>query len=272
MDLENFVVRNPTFNFDGMERYWALNSPSITHLMNSLSIMTPAFERKVLSSSHIMLKNIKSNELKEKIKIYIKQEASHTNLHNIYNEKLLSYGYGISSLIHLSEVIINTIKIFPKFSAACVASGEHFSNFLGRFMLSLKDEKNFQHEPFSLFKWHVCEEIEHSEICFDISSAVGNGYIIRIFAHLYSTFIFFFLFWVFTINLLMQDRKFFKISTIKDISNFLVFKKYTYKSFIIEFYKSFWDYFKPSFHPSNYKDDRDYAAKYLKNEIAFRLQ
>ena len=76
-------------------KYWLDQHPFKSHLMNALSAVFPIGERFFIDSVRAYEDDITDPDLRQDIKIFIAQEASHTKEHRSLNEDLTSQGYDI---------------------------------------------------------------------------------------------------------------------------------------------------------------------------------
>ena len=118
----------------------------------------------------------------------------------------------------------------------------------------------------SLVAWHASEELEHKHVAFDVLKIVNDDYLLRIAGMLMVTI---FLFGMASINLftlMLQEKGLNLFQTFSELSA-LVFGTSEIRasgrpSFVMNNIRSFFDYFRPNFHPNDH-DNRGLAEAYF---------
>ena len=78
-------VRRMDFEFTDIPRYWALNDPVCTHLLNALSLTFPDGERFFVDSVRALRDRVEDKARQKEISGFIGQEAMHSKEHETFN-------------------------------------------------------------------------------------------------------------------------------------------------------------------------------------------
>ncbi len=208
--MTKITPRSPLIDWDkGFKKLWNGNSAT-THAFNSLSFMFPQGERffiKVVKEISKERNELLSSELKEDIRSFLYQEATHTKHHQLYNENLEKQGYEnvafkyvefSSTLAH--KYLSSTHKL------AIVCAYEHYTAILGNYLLKNPDAlASAPKEMTLIWEWHAAEETEHKAVCFDLYQSVGGSWLRRILAFLQVSLDFLIVFSTLYLNMLWKD-------------------------------------------------------------------
>lgn len=188
-------VRFPKFDFSGLRAHWA-PSPEFSQRYNAASTVPAHIEpylvkvmmkaRRVLAPSH--------SKLHQDLDIFIKQEVQHCKQHLAFNNALYDQGYVGMKAIEAGyqqdydrflkdKSLRFNLAYSEGFEAMGSASAQVFFEDLNE-LLTGADQN-----AVDLWKWHLAEEFEHREVCFQVYSAMyGRG----LFAWLYRLYGFFY--------------------------------------------------------------------------------
>ena len=190
MKHEHIVItpRAVAFNFSNSSIHWIPEDPFSSHTYNAINLLLPAGEFWFCRVFNKALPLIKDAQLKEDVRAFIKQEATHARAHiqgqkfmteQHYNldeglktaetlfEQLLSdkpFGLELSKLKWLASYWL-TIRV------GIVAAIEHFTGVIGQWTLDHShnwDKYGADAEMSDLFRWHLAEEVEHRNVAFDL--------------------------------------------------------------------------------------------------------
>lgn len=171
----------------GFKRHWNGGCPSKTHAFNALSFMFPQgelfFVKVVKEVSQINASRLPV-ELKEEVKGFISQEATHITQHQFYNQVLENQGYENVVFKYIEGSEKRAQKYFsPIQKLALVAAYEHYTAILGNYLLQSPEVMECAPKQMSLiWEWHAVEETEHKAVCFDLYKASGGSWLRRVFA------------------------------------------------------------------------------------------
>jgi len=169
-------VRRFDWDFDGVPRIWCDNSPDLTHLLNTLSLVAPAFEDWAMPSVRRVMDQIGNADLKLEARSFIGQEAHHSAAHKQFNKEVLvdSHGFDVTIINSDIERLIEYAKsMSDQQQVALVLAGEHFLSNLGDWYLNDVRKNNvIDDKANKLFTWHMVEEIEHSAVVYDVYDSI----------------------------------------------------------------------------------------------------
>ena len=243
------------FNFpDGKSRYWINDSVYITHAYNTASLMLPTVEKYFAQFFQINTKQLNlSQEEKQELSLFIRQEASHGMEHQQFNQLLEKEGYPVKKIQNMVQKKIDTIK--SKWSIknqfAFIAALEHFTAILSPLVLENPSYLNgVQPEIKKLWEWHAVEEIEHKSVAFNIYTAAKGGYWRRVFIMILTTLQFFYLINRIRFTLIKHDNELWNIKEYFKLSYYVLISP----GWTIKPMRRYFAYYSPSFHPSH-KDE-----------------
>ena len=173
-------VRRFDWDFEGVPRVWCLNSPDLTHLLNTLSLVAPAFEDWAIPSVRRVMEEIGNPDLKQEARSFVGQEAHHSLAHKKFNKEVLleSHGFDLTEIERdICGIIEYAESLNDQNQVALVMAGEHFLSNLGDWYLNDVRENNIlDAKANKLFTWHMAEEIEHTAIVYDVYDSIyGEG-------------------------------------------------------------------------------------------------
>jgi predicted metal-dependent hydrolase len=182
--------RWPGFGFDGLEhevpRAWHPAGIGATAFLEALSTMAPAVESFFIEDARRLLPRIADDAQRAEVDAFVRQEATHANMHAAFNRLLTRWGVPVDAA---ADFVLRWLAIVDWTSSdlrsAVAAAGEHFLGEIGNAILS-RPELLHGVDPriARLFRWHGYEEVEHKAVLFDaFHAARGRGiysYAVRI--------------------------------------------------------------------------------------------
>jgi uncharacterized protein len=182
--IESIPPRRLRFKISNdLPRLWNGGCPVKTHILNSIAILAPAFERLAISSVLPFKNEIQNPKLKKQIEGFIGQESAHGSEFIRFNLILKSQGYDIKRLEkgNLKKFKWLTKKFSPKMHLSLTLAAEHLTAIISDFILRDKAWlKDAQVSAAALWRWHAIEEIEHKAVVYDLYQSLGGGYFTRI--------------------------------------------------------------------------------------------
>jgi predicted metal-dependent hydrolase len=245
----------------GFDRHWVGGDAYRSVLFNSLSFLFPVGEQFFIDSVRRFAPAIEAQgmtQLSEDIRHFIGQEATHRQLHKLYNDQLLKLGYDNWNERAMTQLITAFAGKAPKADLAGTAAYEHFTALLGDGLLrhTLWTE-GMDPEMRKIWLWHAAEESEHKAVAFDVHKAVDNRYWLRVLVYLYVSLEFSVFTLVQTTKMLRHDGQLWKLRTWAS-----AFKFWWGKDGIIWHTLPHWlAYFKPGFHPWQH-DNRELLMRW----------
>ncbi|GLS98715.1 metal-dependent hydrolase [Sphingobium jiangsuense] len=195
------VVRFPKFDFSDFEFYWSHNM-AFSQDRNATAIIPSPVEPwliKLLQKAMPLLPE-DYDWLRKDAKDFIAQESQHFRQHRIFNRMMVDAGF--PELADMEAGLAADLEEFARTKSLkwCLAYADGFES-LGAVSGELWFEKSdemiggLDNAAIRLWKWHMAEEFEHREICFQFYKAIYcrgfwrrifNGYFFRIYGLLFA--------------------------------------------------------------------------------------
>ncbi len=148
--------------------------------------MAPVAEAFFIDDARRLLPRITDEALRAEGDAFVRQEATHANMHAAFNRLLMRWGAPVEAI---ADWALRWLAIVDWTSSdlrsAVAMAGEHFLGEIGNAILSqpaLLD--GVDPRIARLFRWHGYEEVEHKAVLFDVFHAArGRGpyvYVVRI--------------------------------------------------------------------------------------------
>lgn len=183
-------TRRLSFPFSEKPRrkYFAGDNMVLSHLMAAMSGLFPGGEDYFVRSVRRFADRVTDPVLKEQVKGFCGQEATHALHHRSLNDTLTADGYLIQRLDRDLEKRPTPFpasfeqKLPDLVHLATTAAMEHFTAVLAERMLGREQMQTMpmDAEVRNLMNWHALEEIEHKSVCFDVFRAMGGTEFTRI--------------------------------------------------------------------------------------------
>ena len=173
------------FDFRDVPRYWAMNDPVVTHLLNALSLTFPDGERMFVDAVRAFRDQVQDKKRQQEISGFIGQEAMHSLEHNSFNQMLSEQGYREEAEggQQLAQTLIaqGRKRLSKKHLLAATAGLEHITAILAHRLLT-DPEFIEQLDPSvrALWLWHAIEETEHKAVAYDLYQDVSADYRLRV--------------------------------------------------------------------------------------------
>lgn len=147
---------------------------------NVLSAGIPAFERYVIKAVRDMRDDPSLDDdprLRELADIFVQQEVAHTRAHMPVNKQLnldnlVAAKYGEK----VSRFIGRMTSKKTSLAASAFLEFVGFGFFEDHIRKDVLDTSGFHEEMQKLWKWHLCEELEHSFIKLKVLNHINNSY------------------------------------------------------------------------------------------------
>lgn len=171
--------RRTRFDFSDVPRDWLDNDPFLSRFIDALSIHFPDGERFFMDSVRHYEKRIQDPQLREDIRLFIRQEAQHGHAHEQFNQHIQSQGINVRRWVRRLQIEAkNAQKMLPpKVQLALTAAAEHLTATLGEGILEELPEwlEHSHPEMRALYFWHATEEVEHKAVAFDTYCQAADG-------------------------------------------------------------------------------------------------
>ena len=173
-------------------------------MMNVLHIMLPPGERWFCDVYREALPLIEDEKLREDVKGFIGQEATHARAHEVGRVYLSRFGIdtdramtqaewmrtnlgGPAPFGHAVPKPLRTTWLVMRLSA--IAAIEHFTAVLGEWILNESgqlDADGADPQMLDLMRWHGAEEVEHRSVAFDVYQYFSGNYLRRLISMMFA--------------------------------------------------------------------------------------
>lgn len=172
------------------QRHWNGDDAFLTALYNALSFSFPEGEQFFIESVRQAAEHLSDDThhdaMRETLRDFIAQEASHRHLHTQYNRLLEAQGlknhWGLRIVKRKTRArrFLGTSRLHHLHELAITAAYEHFTAVLGDITLKSVDAENDwlnNADPTlqTLWRWHAAEECEHKAVAFDLYHHLGGS-------------------------------------------------------------------------------------------------
>lgn len=278
------IPRQVKFEWDHSPLHWIPQDPLASHGVNHFSFTLVRGEYFFCRMFNKALPFIHDEKLKQDAKIFIRQEAIHSQAHkDSIEEYLLRYGVDVENqykrVVGLFDRLLadkplgfNLPKVWqrPWLNArvGLVAAAEHFTAAIGQYVLTRSDWQARGGDPVvsDLFTWHSAEEVEHRTVAYDVYQHISGSYLLRVAVMAVTAPIFTYLMAAGTVQLAQDDPAipqnqkslwqptFWKAWHRSDLNGYIPGP--------VWFFKTSLRFFKPNYHPY-YEASTELAQAYL---------
>ena len=195
------IVRYPRIDYSKIRARWAPNA-AFAQFQNATSIIPAPVEPWLIKVLQKALPRIPEGDtrLRDDITAFIGQESQHFRQHRMFNKVITAQGY--PRLADFEKGLTEDLEGFYqnkslKFMLAYADGFESLGAVQGGLWFGRMDALLEGADPnaVALWKWHMAEEFEHREVCFQIYHAlysrslwgkIWNGYFYRIYGCIYA--------------------------------------------------------------------------------------
>ena len=156
--------------FTGTDKYYYKSNKFITHFLNALSSTFPAGEQFFVRSVR-KFRTSENTELEREITRFIRDEATHTIAHDIFNKYAETYGIPIYKMQKHIGILLKIVETYltPKTCLAITVALEHYTAAMGKEMLRTDHWlSNMDDEYRKLWEMHSKEEVDHRCVAWDV--------------------------------------------------------------------------------------------------------
>jgi len=260
---EHVKQRRTSFSFPlNVPKHWVGDSPTRTHIMNSLNLFLPSFERMILRTVlNKVVPRLQDQRLLEQARGFAGQEASHGRAHELFLQNLRAQGYNLDRYLSCTKWFFEDLlekKLGYKLVLSMVASFEHYTDLLVLLILRGDFLDGCDPRMKELFAWHAAEEVEHHAVAYALLRAIDDGYWLRMMGNVLGLLVMLGFMLIGTAFLLYQDRKLTDRETARELGEFF-FTKYRVAGDIVRLLK---DYSRRDYRPDD-ADQSDLARRVL---------
>jgi predicted metal-dependent hydrolase len=187
MSMTEIIVRYPKIDYSGMTKRWVPNL-AFCHDRNASGIIPSPVEPWLIKVLQGALPRIPESEagLRQGIEAFIGQESQHFRQHRQYIKALVDLGY--VRLPEFEKQLADDLERFLKtrslkFLLAYADGFESLGAVSGAVWFEDSEDMigGVDNAAVRLWKWHMAEEFEHREVCFELFRALyGRGFFKRI--------------------------------------------------------------------------------------------
>jgi predicted metal-dependent hydrolase len=197
------LVRQPNIDYVNVRPHWAPNPEFAQHhnASSTIPVHVEPYLIKVLGKAKPLL-DPANTEMLAAMDIFAKQEGQHFRQHAAFNQALVRAGYiKIPEFEQkLRKQLLEWLNNRPlKFNLAYAEGFEAMGPPSAAVWFEESDPflAGADAEAVDLWKWHMAEEFEHREVCFDLYhkiysrgpvSAFFNGWLYRVYGFLFAVF------------------------------------------------------------------------------------
>lgn len=189
-------ARRTRFDLTNTPNEWIPGDLQTTHQMDGLHVVLPPGERWFCDVFRDALPLITDDQLREDVRGFIGQEATHAKAHDLGLEHLARHGIDLRREVAWVDGarlrVRRRAKRLPKRvqrrilngELAAIATIEHFTAVLGTWIVEADALAAAGADPamLDLLRWHGSEEVEHRSVAFDLYQHLDGSYPRRVFA------------------------------------------------------------------------------------------
>lgn len=252
----------------GFDRHWNGGDAFMSQFCNALSMSFPVGEQFFIDAVREGGKRLPAtpeyDALRETVRGFIGQEATHRHLHSLYNAQLDKQGlvnhWGPRAAQRLEmgrRKMFSTSAKGHLHELAITAAYEHFTAIFGHLTVGRIGQAGdwfaqAQAPLQTLWRWHAAEESEHQCVAFDLYVALGGNHAWRVRWFNYVMVQFALDALRQTLHNLWRDGSLWKVSTWRSAWRFVAGRHGLLRSAG----SAMWAYRRPDFHPSQLDDGR----------------
>jgi predicted metal-dependent hydrolase len=191
-------ARRPRFDLSETPLHWVPGDAVATHTMNVLHVMLPPGERWFCDVYREALPLITDEKLRQDVKGFMGQEATHARAHELGREYLSRYGIETDRAMARAEWMRENLGSAQPFGRSvprplrrtwlvvrlsAIAAIEHFTAVLGEWILNESEQlgaAGADPQMLDLMRWHGAEEVEHRSVAFDVYQHLSGNYLRRL--------------------------------------------------------------------------------------------
>lgn len=195
------IVRYPRIDYSKIRAHWAPNIAFAQH-QNATSIIPAPIEPWLIKVLQIAMNKLPKgkDKLRDDMAAFIGQESQHFRQHRMFNKVIAAQGY--PRLAEFEKSLADDLEGFLKqrslkFMLAYADGFESLGAVQGGIWFGGLDHliEGADANAVALWKWHMAEEFEHREVCYQIYHAlysrglwgkIWNGYFYRIYGCIYA--------------------------------------------------------------------------------------
>lgn len=169
----------------GFARHWHSGDAFRTAYYNALSMSFPAGEQRFIDSVKAAAERLPSEPqhaaLREHLRDFCAQEATHRHVHAQFNAELARQGYTNALEGRINARYEQYKDINPMHHLGVTVAYEHYTAVLSEALLARPElTAGMTPEMQRIWRWHALEETEHKAVAFDLYQALGGNHYWRV--------------------------------------------------------------------------------------------
>lgn len=184
VEKHQLKARNVAFDMSNSPLHWIPDDVDSSHLINGIHLLLPAGELWFCRVFNQALPLITDDALKQEVRGFVRQEASHAKAHREGERWLEACGIDVEAVRGRADNLFVKLLSDKPFGVIAlpemlkkrwlitrvglVAAIEHFTGFLGDWCMNSDGWDEADPVVTDLFRWHLAEEVEHRSVAFDL--------------------------------------------------------------------------------------------------------
>lgn len=177
----SLVIRHLSVDLSqGFARHWHSGDAFRTAYYNALSMSFPAGEQRFIDSVKAAAQRLpeapQHATLRQQLRDFCAQEATHRHVHAQFNAELARQGYRNELEPRINARFEQHKDINPMHHLGVTVAYEHYTAVLSEVLLARPEmTAGMSPEMRNLWRWHALEETEHKAVAFDLYKALGGN-------------------------------------------------------------------------------------------------
>lgn len=232
-------------------RSWIEGNTFKTHWLNAYAVCVADAERFILRHCLMKAKSLPEGQHPQGLKEFLAQEGQHAVAHDSYIQYLQSQGYKLETSLKIYRWFNFSVLeplLSPDLAFSLAVGVEHLNTGIAHIGISEDMLRGADEVARQMFDWHFYEEIEHREVAYDLMRKAHCGVVSRTCGVLLAYPLVVLDITLFALLLLNQDRKLFRISSLKAGYRFL----FTQEKILFRLARWTLRFFEKDFHPGKF--------------------
>jgi predicted metal-dependent hydrolase len=184
-------ARRTRFDLADTPDEWIPGDLQTTHVIDSLHVALPPGERWFCDVFRDALPLITDDELRDQVRGFIGQEATHAKAHDLGLEHLARQGIDLRKEVawvdgmrlrlrrRIAKLPERVRRRVLRSELAAIATIEHYTATLGDWIVTAELPEGTDAQMLDLLRWHGAEEMEHRSVAFDLYEHIDGSYVRR---------------------------------------------------------------------------------------------
>jgi predicted metal-dependent hydrolase len=181
-------ARRTRFDLTDTPDEWIPGDRQTTHVIDSLHVALPPGERWFCDVFRDALPLVTDDALREQVRGFIGQEATHAKAHDLGLEHLARHGIDLRKEVgwvdarrvglrrRIGKLPRSIRRRILRAELAAIATIEHYTATLGSWIVTAELPEDTDPQMLDMLRWHGAEEMEHRSVAFDLYQHVDGSY------------------------------------------------------------------------------------------------